>query len=80
MKEQEKLAIIIRYADGIITGAEAAKQLGLTVRQVQRKKKAYLTEGIASIIHKTKGKPTGSGFGLLVREVRRARFILAPRR
>ena len=63
MKEQEKLAIIIRYADGIITGAEAAKQLGLTVRQVQRKKKAYLTEGIASIIHKTKGKPMGRGFG-----------------
>ena len=53
MKEQEKLAIIIRYADGIITGAEAAKQLGLTVRQVQRKKRAYLAEGMTSIIQKT---------------------------
>ena len=42
MKEQEKLAIIIRYSDGVLTGSDAAKQLGLTVRQVQRKKKSYL--------------------------------------
>ena len=62
MKEQEKLAIIIRYSDGIITGNEAAKQLGLTVRQVQRKKKAYLAEGMSSIIHKSKNKPSGRGF------------------
>ena len=62
MKEQEKLAIIIRYSDGIITGTEAAKQLGITVRQVQRKKKAYLTEGMSSIIHKSKGRSTGRGF------------------
>ena len=62
MKEQEKLAIVIRYSDGIITGNEAAKQLGLTLRQVQRKKKAYLAEGMSSIIHKSKGKTTGRGF------------------
>ena len=62
MKEQEKLAIIIQYANKVITGAEAAKRLGLTIRQVQRKKKAYLTEGISSIIHKSKGKSTGRGF------------------
>ena len=62
MKEQEKLAVIIRYTDGAITGSDAAKQLGITVRQVQRKKKAYLTEGMSSIIHKSKGKKTGRGF------------------
>ena len=62
MKEQEKLAIIIRYSDGVITGSEAAKQLGLTVRQVQRKKKSYLEEGMSSIIHKSKGKSTERGF------------------
>ena len=62
MKEQEKLAIIIRYSDGVITGEEAAKQLGITIRQVQRKKKAYLAEGMSSIIHKSKGKSTGRGF------------------
>jgi hypothetical protein len=45
MKEQEKLAIIIRYADGIITGADAAEQLGLTIRQVQRKKESILNRG-----------------------------------
>ena len=63
MKEQEKLAIIIRYADGAITGNDAAKLLGITVRQVQRKKKAYLAEGMSSIIHKSKGRSTGRGFG-----------------
>ena len=62
MKEQEKLAIIIRYSDRAITGSEAAKQLGLTLRQVQRKKKAYLEEGMSSIIHKSKNKPTNRGF------------------
>lgn len=62
MKEQEKLAIIIRYSDGVITGADAAKQLGITVRQVQRKKKAYLAEGMSFIIHKSKGKTTNTGF------------------
>lgn len=64
MKEQEKLAIIIRYADGVITGSDAAKLLGITVRQVQRKKKAYLANGMSSIIHKSKGKTTGRGFTL----------------
>ena len=63
MKEQEKLAIIIRYCDGVITGTEAARQLGLSLRQVQRKKKAYLAEGMLSIIHKTKGKANSRGFG-----------------
>ena len=62
MKEQEKLAIIIRYADGVITGSDAAKLLGITVRQVQRKKKAYLANGMSSIIHKSKGKTTGFYF------------------
>ena len=62
MKEQEKLAIIIRYADGVITGAEAARQLVLTVRQVQRKKKCYLAEGMSSIIHKSKHRASGRGF------------------
>ncbi len=56
MKEQEKLAVIIRYSNGAITGPEAAKQLGLTLRQIQRKKKTYLKEGMSSIIHKSRGK------------------------
>ena len=41
MKEQEKLAIIIRYADGAITGNDAAKLLGITVRQVLCRKKKW---------------------------------------
>ncbi|MBQ9017717.1 helix-turn-helix domain-containing protein [Candidatus Saccharibacteria bacterium] len=63
MKEQEKLAVIIRYCDGMITGAEAARQLGLSLRQVQRKKKAYLAEGMSSVIHKSRNRTTGRGFG-----------------
>ena len=62
MEEQEKLAIIIRYANGVITGNDAARMLGITVRQVQRKKKAYLAEGMSSIVHKSKGRTTGRGF------------------
>ena len=62
MKEQEKIAIIMRYNERVITGKDAAKQLGLSLRQVQRKKKAYLAEGMSSVIHKSKGKTTGRGF------------------
>lgn len=60
--EKEKLAIIIQYARKEISGNEAARRLELSLRQVQRKKKAYLEEGATSIIHKSKGKPSGRGF------------------
>ena len=62
MKEQETLNIIMQYKDGAIPGRVAAQRLGLSLRQVQRKKRALLEYGLSSVIHQSKGKPSGRGY------------------
>lgn len=54
--EQEKLAILTATLEGKITNATAAKQLQLSIRQVQRAKATIRTEGSRGVIHKLKGK------------------------
>ncbi|HUD44949.1 MAG TPA: ISNCY family transposase [Patescibacteria group bacterium] len=54
--EHEKLAIITDGIAGKITNEQAAKQLGLSIRQVQRAKAAIRKGGTAAIIHQLKGK------------------------
>jgi transposase len=56
--EQEKLAILTAASKGEITNAHAAKQLRLSVRQIQRAKAAIKREGVSGVIHKLKGKPS----------------------
>jgi hypothetical protein len=54
--EQEKATILACAIEGKITNNHAAKQLGLSVRQVQRAKAAIRKKGIKSVIHGLKGK------------------------
>lgn len=54
--EQEKANILTRAIEGKITNDQAAKQLRLSVRQVQRAKAAIRKYGIASVAHGLKGK------------------------
>lgn len=54
--EQEKAAILTLAIAGKITNNHAAKQLGLSVRQVQRTKARIRTHGVISIVHQLKGK------------------------
>lgn len=54
--EQEKLAVLTASINQEITNAQAAKQLRLSVRQVQRLKAAIKREGASGIVHKLKGK------------------------
>lgn len=54
--EQEKAAILASAIAGKITNSHAAKQLRLSIRQVQRAKAAIRTDGIASVVHGLKGK------------------------
>lgn len=56
--EQEKVAILTAANEGKITNAHAAKQLGLSIRQVQRAKKRVRLNGSVGIAHKLKGKPS----------------------
>lgn len=55
-QEQGKAAILALAIEGKITNDQAAKQLRLSVRQVQRAKAAIRIDGIASVIHGLKGK------------------------
>jgi hypothetical protein len=54
--EQEKATILTAAIEGKITNEQAAKQLRLSVRQVQRAKAAMRKHGVVSVIHGLKGK------------------------
>src|ERR1700691_1484530 len=55
-EEQEKAAILTAAIEGNITNSHAAKQLHLSIRQVQRAKAALRKDGKTSVIHGLKGK------------------------
>src|SRR5579862_7245467 len=57
-KEHERVAILTAAIEGKITNDQAAKQLRLSVRQIQRAKKDIKQQGASGIIHKLKGKPS----------------------
>ena len=54
--EQEKATIFMAAIEGEITNGEAAKQLRLSIRQVQRVKVAIRKDGITAVVHQLKGK------------------------
>lgn len=56
LAEQEKAAILTSAIEGKITNSHAAKQLRLSIRQVQRAKAAIRKDGVASVVHGLKGK------------------------
>lgn len=55
--EKQKLEIITDVFDRKITNGDAAKKLGLSIRQIQRLKIDVRKYGASAIIHKLKGKP-----------------------
>lgn len=62
-KNQLRLqAVMIRLINRLITNKQASKELGITIRQVQRKKVAYIEKGVESLIHGSTGKKTGRGY------------------
>src|SRR5882672_3794442 len=56
--EEEKAAILTSANEGKITNAHAAKQLGLSIRQVQRAKIKVRLRGALGIAHGLKGEPS----------------------
>jgi len=56
-KEKQKLSAITNLLNKKITNGEAAKQLGLSIRQVQRLKIEVKKHGSLALTHKLKGKP-----------------------
>lgn len=55
-RDEEKATILTAAIEGKITNEQAAKQLGLSIRQVQRTKAAIRKEGVVAVVHKLKGK------------------------
>lgn len=68
MKQLKTANILQQLIDGKIKNNDAARELGLTVRQIQRKKKDFLLFGPKSVIHKGKGKPSGRGYPSSLKE------------
>lgn len=62
-QEQYIAKILTALSSGKMTYREAGIKLGLSKRQLQRKKAALLKDGVASIPHKLKNVPSGRGYG-----------------
>ena len=62
MKEQRTNDIMVQLISKEISMKEALRLTGLSERQLYRKKKDYLINGISSIPHKSRGKPNGKGY------------------
>ncbi len=67
-KEQERSTILLSAIEGRITNAAAAKQLGVSVRQVQRAKANMRQNGTSGVIHKLKGKPSNHSLPASIKE------------
>ena len=57
-KEIKRLEIMTQLSKKQMTQNEAARQLGLSSRQVKRLWRAYSSQGAAGLIHKSRGKPS----------------------
>ncbi len=66
--EQEKAAILVSAINGRITNAHAAKQLHLSIRQVQRAKAALRKNGVPSVVHGLKGKTGNHRIAATIKE------------
>lgn len=56
IKEAERLSLMKQVDNKSVTLRRAAEELGLSVRQIKRVRKRYLTEGAEGLISKKRGK------------------------
>lgn len=56
-EERKKYEIIEKVANGLMTRKEAKEELNLSLKQIDRLKKIYFSEGEKGFIHKNRGKP-----------------------
>lgn len=58
-KEARRPGLVQAALAGKVTNAEAARALGLSVRQFRRLKLAYRRAGVAGLLHGNRGRPSG---------------------
>jgi len=62
-KELDRTTVIRQVADKTLKQGQAAKQLGITARQIRRLVKRYRTEGEAGLISSRRGQPSNNRLG-----------------
>jgi transposase len=55
-KEREKLSVFARLKDKLLSRREAAEALGISLRQVHRMYRRYLSEGDGGLVHQSRGR------------------------
>jgi transposase len=68
-RELHRTEIIQKLIDKRLLELEAAEQLGISVRQVRRLKKAYKTDGAKALISKKRNKPSNRKYPDAVKEL-----------
>jgi hypothetical protein len=59
-KEQDQLAVLSRVQRGELSVAAAAREVGLSLRQMRRVWKRFQADGAAGLVHRLRGRP-GNG-------------------
>lgn len=67
-RERQRLLVLSRVRDEEMSLKRAAKVLSISYRQTRRIYKRYIEEGDAGLVHKSRGKPSGRGFDLRVKQ------------
>ena len=62
VKQARKVYVFEKLQDGKMTNAEAASALELSIRQVQRIKKAFETKGHEAFLHGNTGRKPAHSF------------------
>lgn len=68
VKEADRLAVVRQVLDGQLKQAQAARKLGLSVRQIKRLCRSFRAEGAAGLISKRRGRPSNRRIAADVRE------------
>lgn len=55
--EQRRVNVLNHLASGALVNSQAARLLGISVRQLQRLHRAYLEQGVAGLAHGNRGRP-----------------------
>lgn len=80
-RQLQETHVLEALLSGLYSNREAAEVLQLSVRQIQRKKKAYLVEREASVIHKNTGRHPANRISVSsVRRIAREHQLLSPRK
>lgn len=73
-KERDRLTIMTRVKQKVLTLVVAAGLLGLSYRQAKRVWRRYQVQGDAGLVHRSRGRPSARGTAAAVREGILARY------